>query len=199
MIEEATSSKPSGTTDTPLVSVVAPCFNAEKYLEEALRSIYAQDYPNFEVIIVDDGSTDASYAMLEQLQASYGFQLYRQRNQGVSAALNLGLQHARGDYVATPDLDDIMLPHSLSVRAEYLDQHPEVGCVGALVIYIDSEGQETKRQSSNRIRQLDFDYLLGNAYVCGAPVSLYRMEALRAAGFYDPQIKVQDFQPEFIE
>lgn len=131
MIEEATSSKPSGTTDTPLVSVVAPCFNAEKYLEEALRSIYAQDYPNFEVIIVDDGSTDASYAMLEQLQASYGFQLYRQRNQGVSAALNLGLQHARGDYVATPDLDDIMLPHSLSVRAEYLDQHPEVGCVGA--------------------------------------------------------------------
>ncbi|HCL3894863.1 TPA: glycosyltransferase, partial [Pseudomonas aeruginosa] len=54
MIEEATSSKHSGTTDTPLVSVVAPCFNAEKYLEEALRSIYEQDYPNFEVIIVDD-------------------------------------------------------------------------------------------------------------------------------------------------
>ncbi|EOZ8684211.1 TPA: alpha-1,6-rhamnosyltransferase [Pseudomonas aeruginosa] len=194
MIEEATSSKHSGTTDAPLVSVVAPCFNAEKYLEEALRSIYEQDYPNFEVIIVDDGSTDNSYAMLEQLQKVHGFQLYRQQNQGVSAALNFGLQHARGDYVATPDLDDIMLPHSLSVRAAYLDQHPEVGCVGALVIYIDSEGQETKRQNGNRIRQLDFDYLLGNAYVCGTPVSLYRMEALRAAGFYDPEIKVQDFQ-----
>lgn len=194
MIEEATSSKHSDTTDAPLVSVVAPCFNAEKYLEEALRSIYEQDYPNFEVIIVDDGSTDNSYAMLEQLQKVHGFQLYRQQNQGVSAALNFGLRHARGDYVATPDLDDIMLPHSLSVRAAYLDQHPEVGCVGALVIYIDSEGQETKRQNGNRIRQLDFDYLLGNAYVCGAPVSLYRMEALRAAGFYDPEIKVQDFQ-----
>lgn len=142
MIEEATSSKHSGTTDAPLVSVVAPCFNAEKYLEEALRSIYEQDYPNFEVIIVDDGSTDNSYAMLEQLQKVHGFQLYRQQNQGVSAALNFGLQHARGDYVATPDLDDIMLPHSLSVRAAYLDQHPEVGCVGALVIYIDSEGQK---------------------------------------------------------
>lgn len=89
---------------------------------------------------------------------------------------------------------EYLLPHSLSVRAAYLDQHPEVGCVGALVIYIDSEGQETKRQNGNRIRQLDFDYLLGNAYVCGAPVSLYRMEALRAAGFYDPEIKVQDFQ-----
>ncbi|RTB36509.1 glycosyltransferase family 2 protein [Pseudomonas aeruginosa] len=184
MIEEATSSKHSGTTDAPLVSVVAPCFNAEKYLEEALRSIYEQDYPNFEVIIVDDGSTDNSYAMLEQLQKVHGFQLYRQQNQGVSAALNFGLRHARGDYVATPDLDDIMLPHSLSVRAAYLDQHPEVGCVGALVIYIDSEGQETKRQNGNRIRQLDFDYLLGNAYVCGAPVSLYRMEALRTIAPY---------------
>ncbi len=97
MIEEATSSKHSGTTDAPLVSVVAPCFNAEKYLEEALRSIYEQDYPNFEVIIVDDGSTDNSYAMLEQLQKVHGFQLYRQQNQGVSAALNFGLRHARGD------------------------------------------------------------------------------------------------------
>ncbi|MGK4682924.1 glycosyltransferase family 2 protein, partial [Pseudomonas aeruginosa] len=55
MIEEATSSKHSDTTDAPLVSVVAPCFNAEKYLEEALRSIYEQDYPNFEVIIVCGG------------------------------------------------------------------------------------------------------------------------------------------------
>lgn len=91
MIEEATSSKHSDTTDAPLVSVVAPCFNAEKYLEEALRSIYEQDYPNFEVIIVDDGSTDNSYAMLEQLQKVHGFQLYRQQNQGVSAALNFGL------------------------------------------------------------------------------------------------------------
>ncbi|KAB5421342.1 glycosyltransferase family 2 protein [Pseudomonas aeruginosa] len=208
MIEEATSSKHSGTTDAPLVSVVAPCFNAEKYLEEALRSIYEQDYPNFEVIIVDDGSTDNSYAMLEQLQKVHGFQLYRQQNQGVSAALNFGLQHARGADAA----DFRVLVEVRGAHAQRVRQHDVVQvrrgyvvaagvlqaevqrCADALVIYIDSEGQETKRQNGNRIRQLDFDYLLGNAYVCGAPVSLYRMEALRAAGFYDPEIKVQDFQ-----
>src|SRR5690606_8523744 len=121
----------------PLVSIVAPCYNAEKYLEEAIASIFAQDYPNFEVIIVDDGSSDNSIAMLRQLQQTHDFQLYAQANQGVSAALNHGLRYAKGDSVSTPDLDDIMLPQSVRIRVDYLDQHRQVGCVGALIIYID--------------------------------------------------------------
>lgn len=64
-------------TPQPLVSIVAPCYNAERFLEAALQSIFAQDYGNFEVIIVDDGSTDNSIAMLESLQARYPFQLYQ--------------------------------------------------------------------------------------------------------------------------
>jgi len=65
------------------------------------------------------------------------FQLYRQANQGVSAALNHGLRYAKGVYLSTPDLDDIMLPSSVRIRAEYLDNHPAVGCVGALISYMD--------------------------------------------------------------
>lgn len=84
-----------------LVSIVAPCYNAEKYLEAALQSIFAQDYSNFEVIIVDDGSTDNSLAMLRALQDTYDFKLLTQQNQGVSATLNNGLKHARGVYVST--------------------------------------------------------------------------------------------------
>lgn len=178
----------------PLVSIVAPCYNAEKYLEAALESIFAQDYGNFEVIIVDDGSTDNSLAMLQALQKTYDFQLYTQPNQGVSATLNNGLKHAKGVYVSTPDLDDIMLPQSISVRARYLDEHPEVGCVGALIVYMDSEGTDTKKQQRTEIKKFSFDEILSNAVVIGAPASLYRMEALKAAGFYDPSIKVQDFQ-----
>lgn len=178
----------------PLISLIVPCYNAEHYLEAALDSIFAQDYSNFEVIVVDDGSTDNSVAMLESLSERYPFQLLRQANQGVSGALNTGLRQARGVYVATPDLDDIMLPESLSVRARYLDEHPKVGMVGALVIYMDQEGLETKRQSMSALRQFSFDDILREAFVVGAPVSLYRMEALRTAGFYDPEIRVQDFQ-----
>lgn len=178
----------------PLVSIVAPCYNAEKYLEVALQSIFAQDYPNFEVIIVDDGSTDNSLAMLQALQATYDFKLLTQHNQGVSATLNNGLKHAKGVYVATPDLDDIMLPHSLSVRARYLDEHPSVGCVGALISYMDSNGVEVKTQQRTGMRTFSFDEIVSNAVVIGAPTALYRMAALQAAQFYDPAIKVQDFQ-----
>jgi len=178
----------------PLVSIIAPCYNAEKFLESSIKSIFDQDYPNIEVIIVDDGSSDNSVAMLKALQKTYDFQLYTQANQGVSAALNTGLSHANGVYVSTPDLDDIMLPESVRLRAEYLDDHPQVGCVGALIIYMDSQGNDTKEQRLRDLRRLTLDEIVRGAIVMGAPVSLYRMDALRKAGFYDPDIKVQDFQ-----
>ncbi|VVO38219.1 Undecaprenyl-phosphate 4-deoxy-4-formamido-L-arabinose transferase [Pseudomonas fluorescens] len=178
----------------PLVSIVAPCYNAEKYLEEAIKSIFAQEYPNYEVIIVDDGSSDNSIAMLKQLQQTYDFQLFTQPNQGVSAALNHGLRYAKGAYVSTPDLDDIMLPESLRIRADYLDKNPNVGCVGALIIYIDSDGNTIKQQKRDQIRTYNFDQVLGGAVVIGAPVALYRMSAMRRAGFYASQLRVQDFQ-----
>ena len=177
-----------------MVSIVAPCYNAERFLEVAIQSIFAQDYENFEVIVVDDGSTDNSIAMLESLQQRYPFQLYRQANQGVSAALNHGLRYAKGVYLSTPDLDDIMLPSSVRIRAEYLDNHPAVGCVGALISYMDSDGKEIKNQSRDYIERLTFDDILRGAVVVGAPVALYRMKAIKDAGGYDPQIRVQDFQ-----
>ncbi|WP_426141140.1 glycosyltransferase family 2 protein [Pseudomonas sp. DWP3-1-2] len=194
MTDENISEQKKAMDTPPLVSIIAPCYNAEKFLEDAMASIFAQDYGNFEVIVVDDGSTDNSYAMLEALQARYPFQLYRQANQGVSAALNHGLKYAKGVYVSTPDLDDIMLPSSVRIRAEYLDKHPHVGCVGALIIYMDSEGNNTKFQKLKEIKHFDFDEILSDAIVVGAPVSLYRMDALKAAGLYDPDIRVQDFQ-----
>ncbi|WP_455923773.1 glycosyltransferase family 2 protein [Pseudomonas putida] len=188
------SSAPVSFPTPPLVSIVSPCYNGEKYLLEALRSIAALRYPNTEWIIVDDGSTDNSYAMLEDLQSTYGYQLYRQANQGVSAALNHGMQYARGEYVCTPDLDDIMLPDSICQRLEYLQQHPQVGVVGALVEYIDDQSQTIKCQSRATLQRFTFEQLLADARVCGAPTALYRMAALREANFYDPAIKVQDFQ-----
>lgn len=129
----------------PLVSVVCACFNISKYLHEAIASIYAQGYPNLELIVVDDGSTDDTYERLAMLRERHGFQLYRQANRGVSDALNHGLRHARGEFVMTPDLDDILLPGALDTRVDYLLAHPEVGCVGGFNICIDSAGNEVAR------------------------------------------------------
>ncbi|WP_145012864.1 glycosyltransferase family 2 protein [Pseudomonas oryzihabitans] len=178
----------------PLISVVVPCFNAGRYLEEGLASIFAQDYPRFDVIVVDDGSTDDSLQRLQELQARYEFLLLSQPNAGVSAALNTGLAYARGTYIATPDLDDLMLPQSLRIRAAFLERHPETPCVGALVSFMDSEGNWLKDEHATSIRWLSFAEVLRETCVLGAPVALYRKAVLEQVGGYDPAIRVQDFQ-----
>lgn len=178
----------------PLVSVLVPCYNRERYIEEALLSILEQDYPNIELIVVDDGSQDVSAEKIEALRQRYDFQLIRQRNQGVSAALNTALSHARGEYIATPDSDDVMLPGRLSLQAAYLDAHPEVGCVGAKVVYVDEQGNRLKAEKAHGIERFSFDELLAEARTIGAPVAMYRREAIERAGGYDPAIRIQDFQ-----
>lgn len=176
------------------VSVVMPCYNTAPYVEAALRSVYEQTQPAHEVIVVDDGSKDDTLAVLERLQRQWGFTLLRQQNQGVSAALNLGLSVARGDYVITPDSDDVLLPDAIAVRSTYLDQHPGVGLVGGKVIYTDVHGIETKRETCQGVETFRFCDVLAQALAVGAPVAMYRMSALQAVGCYDPAIRIQDFQ-----
>ncbi|CAB5538652.1 Chondroitin polymerase [Pseudomonas putida] len=183
-----------GGADAPLVSVLVPCYNRELYIEEALLSILEQDYPNFELIVVDDGSQDGSAQRIEALRERYGFQFYRQQNQGVSAALNTALKYARGQYIATPDSDDVMLPGRLALQVAYLEQHPEVGCVGAGVVYVDANGRRLKAEKCKPIRAFSFSELLATARAVGAPVAMYRREAMDRVGGYDPQIRIQDFQ-----
>ena len=107
----------------PLVSVVMPVYNAERFLREALDSVLAQDYEPFEVIVVDDGSTDGSAAILESYP---GLRVIRQENRGPSAARNAGIAEARGEIVAVADADDVLLPHRLSLQVGHLVEHPEV-------------------------------------------------------------------------
>jgi alpha-1,6-rhamnosyltransferase len=180
----------------PLVSVLVPCFNHELYIEECLLSILQQDYDNYELIVVNDGSTDASASKIEALRQVYDFQFYQQENKGVSAALNNALSHARGEFVITHDSDDVMLAGRIQRQVSYMLDHPEVGLLGAKVIYIDSDGKPLKHKisSDTRVQRWSFDELLADAYAVGAPVALYRREAIDKVGGYDPSIKVQDFQ-----
>lgn len=180
--------------DRPLISVLVPCYNRERYIEEALLSILQQDYPNFELIVVDDGSQDASAEKIEALRQQYDFQFYRQDNQGVSAALNTALSHARGEFVATPDSDDIMLPGHLSRQAAYLEAHSEVGCVGGKVVYVDEQGRRIKSEKATGVRRFTFDELLSTAHAVGGGTAMYRYSVLQQVGRYDPEIRIQDFQ-----
>ena len=117
----------------PLVSVVVPVYNVEGFLREALDSLFAQDYEPFEVVVVDDGSTDGSGTIAR----SYPEVRYlRQENQGPAAARNAGIAAARGEIVAFADADDVQLPTRLSVQVGYLIEHPEISATLGRQVWI---------------------------------------------------------------
>lgn len=117
-------------TPPPLVSVVAIFLNAERFLEEAIQSVLAQTYPRWELLLVDDGSSDASSAIARR-HAERAPARVRclehpgHRNLGMSASRNLGLKHARGEYLALLDADDVWLPEKLERQVAILETHPE--------------------------------------------------------------------------
>jgi glycosyltransferase involved in cell wall biosynthesis len=111
--------------ELPLVSVVVASYNGERFLRPALESVFAQAYEPREVILVDDGSEDATPAIAQSFPLRY----LRQENRGPSAARNLGIEAAAGAFVTFLDDDDLMPPGRLEVQAGYLFEHPETGCV----------------------------------------------------------------------
>ncbi|MCE5324002.1 glycosyltransferase family 2 protein [bacterium] len=126
----------------PVVSVVMPVYNTQKYLEEALDSILAQSFDDFELIAVDDGSTDGSTAILDRYsQKDSRMHVLHQDNSGISAARNNGMRHARGNYIAVMDSDDICLPDRLSRQVALMEKHPEVGLCGTRCSFFGSDGE----------------------------------------------------------
>ncbi len=110
----------------PLVSVIIPVYNGEKYLAHAIESVLSQSYQPIEIVVVDDGSEDRTAEIARSYsQAQYVFQA----NRGVAGARNSGVQAASGEWVTFLDHDDIMLPASLQGRMDYLSAHPEIQCL----------------------------------------------------------------------
>lgn len=118
----------------PLISVVIPVFNRDMYLDESIASVFAQTYDHWELILVDDGSTDKSYEMEMAYAAKYPDRVrcvtHEGRvNRGISASRNRGNQEARGEYIACLDSDDIWVPTKLEHQVEILKKFPEVGMI----------------------------------------------------------------------
>jgi len=114
-------------TDSPLVSVVMPVYNVEPYLAQAITSILNQTYNNFELIAVNDGSTDKSAAILDEYaKRDDRLKVFHRTNQGVVAAANFGIEQAKGVFIARQDSDDVSFPKRLEQQVAALLEHPEV-------------------------------------------------------------------------
>ena len=127
-----------------MVSLIVPCYNAEAFLERCIDSILAQTYKDIELILVNDGSTDGSNKIIESRRSEIeetlsAFVYLQQENRGVGAACSAGFSVATGDYVCLLDTDDLLLPESVRLRAEFLDSHPEYALVRTNGYYVDED------------------------------------------------------------
>ncbi len=138
-----------------LVSIITPFYNSERFLAETVESVLAQTYPHWELLLVDDGSTDASSAIAREYAARRPGQIHYVAqlggNRGMDAARNLGERHAQGQILAFLDSDDVWLPDKLSERLAIFDQHPEVGfAYGHSEYWVDWDA-ERKTDTPNSI------------------------------------------------
>ena len=172
--------------DQPTVSVLLPVYNAERYLREAVESVLAQTFTDFELLVVDDGSTDGSLAILREFERrDPRVRVISRPNTGYVVALNEMLGLAKGEFIARMDADDVCLPGRFGAQVDYLGDHPGVVCVGGGVQLIDGRGRFFITLSATRgDTAIQKEALRGSSPICH-PAAMIRRGAIRKVGGYD--------------
>jgi alpha-1,3-rhamnosyltransferase len=171
--------------DPPLVSIIIASYNHCAFIEKSITSVLTQTYPNIELLVVDDGSTDGSVEHIQRLQQLHGFSFLAQENKGLSRTLNETIARARGNLIAPFGSDDVMLPARIALQVAYLRDKPKEE--------IDAQGYPLGKFRDLPRRRLDFeDVFLDRKTGAPAPTLLFRREALEKVGGFDPQIRLED-------
>ena len=179
----------------PLVSILIPSYNHARYIEACVASVLNQTYPAIELIVIDDGSSDDSPAILSRLAQERGFRFESQTNHGLATTLNRGLAIAKGKYFCPMGSDDIMLPEKTALQVAYMEAHPEVAVCGTNVLAIDENDRPLSRhQRHYPARVMDFDDIFTNRQpAIAASTAMLRTDVLREIGGYDTEIRLEDF------
>jgi glycosyltransferase involved in cell wall biosynthesis len=172
-------------SNTPLVSVVIPSYNCAKYVGEAIESVFNQTYSNYEIIVIDDGSTDNTREVLEKYHDRVHY-VY-QKNQGVSVARNHGIELAQGEFVAFLDADDYFFPDKLEAQMAIFEAKPHAGIVHSGWRRVNSEGEFIQDvQPWENVPYLDLEMWLRWKPVLPSAM-IFRREWLIKAGGFDPR------------
>ncbi len=180
----------------PLISVVMPVFNCEQYVGEAIESILAQTFTDFEFIIIDNGSTDRTAQILEQYaHQDERIAICMEPQRGVAKALNTGCKLASGKYIARMDADDVAMPERFAAQLEFLETNPEIGIVGTWVQFINSTGGEVF--GSWNEKPVDPPLVKWQVF-SGCPffhnAVMMRVGPLRELGYYSTDFHAEDYE-----
>ncbi len=129
-----------------LISVVVPVYNGAPYVADAIESILAQAYPSLEIIVVDDGSTDETAAIVQRFGPPVHY--YHQQNQGSSVARNYGVTQAGGDWLAFLDADDLWSQHKLAIQMAVLQEHPAVDVLWGHVVEFNGDRPDLQAEAA---------------------------------------------------
>lgn len=174
----------------PRISIIIPSYNRAQYILETLESIFAQTFSDYEIIVIDDGSTDGTRDVLEPLIISQKIRYILQENQGVSAARNHGIRLAEGELIAFLDSDDLIQPEKLALQVEYLDDYPEVALVHSGFSRFDDQGNDLGYRDTSHLSGWVYPNLLLDWSVLIPPSCvMVRADALREAGDFDARMR----------
>lgn len=176
-----------------MVSVVMPLYNGERYAADAIESILGQTLEDFELIIIDDGSTDASAAVASRYaQQDPRIRLVSRTHRGITATRNEALSIARGRFVAESDSDDISLPQRLQKQLKYLEKYPQCALVGCRLLLIDPDGAPIRvinmETSHEEIVETNLNFT--TFFVSGA--YMVRREAIRTIGGFREEVTLAE-------
>jgi GT2 family glycosyltransferase len=176
----------------PQVTVIIPTFNRARYLAEAVQSVLDQTFSDYELIVVDDGSTDGTSAVLAGFEDPR-LRVLSQENRGISAAMNAGLRAARGEYIARLDSDDVWFSDLLTRETSILDSHPDIGVVYSKAQAMSANGRSREHYLGLPLRY-PYDTLLSLLWgdcTCNI-TTLARRSCFAAAGPYDETFRTHE-------
>jgi len=177
----------------PRVTVLMACFNERLYLHEAVQSVLSQSFGDFELLIIDDGSTDGSTEWLSALREPRLRLVRHATNRGLTHSLTEGLEIARGRYVARMDADDVALPDRLERQVTFLEAQPAVGLLGACILARNAQGVETRPELPLNDLDIRWTCLLASPFA--HPTVMFRRELFASLGLtYDERfVTAQDY------
>jgi glycosyltransferase involved in cell wall biosynthesis len=132
-------------SESPKVTVVITVYNREKYVAAAIESILAQTFSDFELLVIDDGSSDGSREVIQSFRDPHVHLVCNETNLGIPRTRNRGIQLAHGEYLAFLDSDDWAYPERLAKQVDFLDRHPDYAAVGAWIAWMNEEGRSLRR------------------------------------------------------
>lgn len=181
----------------PLVSVIVPSYNHARFLEQCIDSILNQTYRNFELTVIDDGSTDGSRELLQRLRDRYGFTLVLQENSGCARTINRGLREfTKGRYVSYCASDDYWAIDKLEKQVSFMEQNPDIPMCYGKVYVVDEDSNVIDRLTRTRNSNLKDGHIFKDIILMNfhLPVTyFFRSSIFAEVGYYREDILTEDF------